>query len=249
MLGQLAGMPAPQPRRVIVTDNRRETALRAALRGRVYPFELVLVENQAQAGFGANHNRAFAKDQELGASVLFAVVNPDLRLLGNPFPAMAFALGDLPNSGLSYPRQLDGQGRVQDAERRLPTPGRLWRRYLCPRQDEVPAGTAPDWVNAACLLLRHEAYARIQGFDERYHMYCEDVDLCLRMQLAGGAWFAPMRLSSTQAGVRAAATSGTWPGTWPACSGSGAPTLIGRSAAQATPGSPRRDGRQQDGQC
>ena len=185
LLGQLAGMPAPQPRRVIVTDNRRETALRAALRGRVYPFELVLVENQAQAGFGANHNRAFAKDQELGASELFAVVNPDLRLLGNPFPAMAFALGDLPNSGLSYPRQLDGQGRVQDAERRLPTPGRLWRRYLCPRQDEVPAGTAPDWVNAACLLLRHEAYARIQGFDERYHMYCEDVDLCLRMQLAG----------------------------------------------------------------
>ena len=57
MLGQLAGMPAPQPRRVIVTDNRRETALRAALRGRVYPFELVLVENQAQAGFGANAER------------------------------------------------------------------------------------------------------------------------------------------------------------------------------------------------
>ena len=35
-------------------------------------------------------------------------------------------------------------------------------------------------IPAAFLLLRREAYAEVGGFDERYHMYCEDVDLCLR---------------------------------------------------------------------
>ena len=44
---------------------------------------------------------------------------------------------------------------------------------------------APDWANAALLLFHSVAYQRIQGFDEAYHMYCEDVDICLRLQLAG----------------------------------------------------------------
>ena len=34
------------------------------------------------------------------------------------------------------------------------------------------------------LLLRRAALAQIDGFDERYHMYCEDVDLCLSLQEA-----------------------------------------------------------------
>jgi GT2 family glycosyltransferase len=36
-----------------------------------------------------------------------------------------------------------------------------------------------------CLLLRSDAYRMVGGFDERYHLYCEDVDLCLRLRVAG----------------------------------------------------------------
>ncbi|NMM78839.1 glycosyl transferase, partial [Acidovorax sp. SRB_24] len=42
-----------------------------------------------------------------------------------------------------------------------------------------------DWVNAACLVLPTSAWGAVGGFDEAYFMYCEDVDLCLRLRLAG----------------------------------------------------------------
>jgi GT2 family glycosyltransferase len=35
------------------------------------------------------------------------------------------------------------------------------------------------------LAIRSEAFEAIGGFDERYHLYCEDVDLCARLRLAG----------------------------------------------------------------
>jgi hypothetical protein len=36
-----------------------------------------------------------------------------------------------------------------------------------------------------CLVLNSAAFRSVGGFDERFFMYCEDTDLCLRMQLAG----------------------------------------------------------------
>ena len=187
LLDELASLDKPELRRVILTLNLPEDELAAKLRQRAWPFELEIVENAVPKGFGANHNQAFALDARRGASEYFAVVNPDIRLRGNPFGALTrrLASGDA-RVGVSYPVQMAEDGRRQDHERLLPTPLRLARRYLpgAPRR-EVHTGDRPDWVNAAFLLLRREAYASVGGFDEAYHMYCEDVDLCLRLQLAG----------------------------------------------------------------
>ena len=185
LLSELAALTEPRPRRVILTLNLPDAALAARVRQRAWPFELQCVNNAQPLGFGANHNRAFEHDRRLGASALFAVLNPDLRLHANPFAALAAALQADARAGAAYPMQRDAAGSVQDHERLVPTPTRLLARHLLRRKHEVPAGAAPDWVNAAFLLLRREAYAAIEGFDERYHMYCEDVDLCLRLQLAG----------------------------------------------------------------
>ena len=185
LLSELAALTEPRPRRVILTLNLPDAALAARVRQRAWPFELQCVDNAQPLGFGANHNRAFEHDRRLGASALFAVLNPDLRLHANPFAALAAALQADARAGAAYPMQRDAAGSVQDHERLVPTPTRLLARHLLRRKHEVPAGAAPDWVNAAFLLLRREAYAAIEGFDERYHMYCEDVDLCLRLQLAG----------------------------------------------------------------
>lgn len=42
-----------------------------------------------------------------------------------------------------------------------------------------------DWVDGACLLLRVKALATVGLFDERFHSYCEDVDICRRLKQAG----------------------------------------------------------------
>src|SRR5690606_35775888 len=39
-----------------------------------------------------------------------------------------------------------------------------------------------DWIAGMCMMFDRHSFARVDGFDERYHMYCEDVDICLRLQ-------------------------------------------------------------------
>lgn len=185
LLAELAALGEPRLRRVIVTLNRPDPLWARRWRAGCWPFELHVVERSAPLGFGANHNRAFVLDGEDGGRALFAVMNPDLHLKTNPFPALAARLAEDGCVGLAYPLQCDAHGRRQDHERMAPTPIRLVRRHLLRRPHELRAGQAPDWVNAAFLLLRRTTYAQVHGFDEGFHMYCEDVDLCLRLQLAG----------------------------------------------------------------
>lgn len=184
---QLAALAEPALQRVIVTLNTPEPQWGSAVSRIAVPFDLQLLENEQSKGFGANHNQAFAADQRSkgGGNSYFAVLNPDARLGDNPFPALLNALSLRPKAGLAYPRQVDAKGALQDHERLLPSPIRLACRYLLGKRLELKQGQDPDWVNAAFLLLRSTAFAQIGGFDEGYHMYCEDVDLCLRLQLAG----------------------------------------------------------------
>lgn len=187
LVGELAALGDARLRRVIVTLNVPEAELARSLKSGAWPFALMVVQNPAPRGFGANHNQAFSVDTRCGACEVFTVVNPDIRLKGNPFDGLLRALAQGgERAGACYPVQIDEAGRRQDHERLLPTPLRLWRRRLSGgRQSEVTADDKADWVNAAFLLLRREAYASVGGFDEAYHMYCEDVDLCLRLRLAG----------------------------------------------------------------
>jgi GT2 family glycosyltransferase len=55
------------------------------------------------------------------------------------------------------------------------------KRYYEIGQESI----SPDWVGGMFMLLRRETFAAVGGFDARYHLYYEDVDLCARLRLAG----------------------------------------------------------------
>ena len=185
LLEQISTLAPPTLHRVIVTANLPEPAL-ARLEQQPWPFDCRLQVNPAPLGYGANHNRAFALDAAAGKpGEAFAVLNPDLHLQGDVLSTCLQALSASSQVGCVYPRQTDAGGRLQDYARRLPTPARLLARYAGRGRIECAPGQAPDWVSGAFLVLRRTAFAHVGGFDERYRMYCEDVDLCLRLQLAG----------------------------------------------------------------
>ena len=187
LLQRLAALPGWRPQRVVLTFNIPEPDFAAQVRAAAWPFDVQVLENPAPLGFGANHNQAFARDTQLGGSDFFAVLNPDIAWDegSNPFDAMRRALEQSPQAGLAYPVQLDAAGKVQDNERLAPSPARLLRRYApWGQRQEIGAGASPEWVNAACILLPRAVYAQLGGFDEGFRMYGEDVDLCLRLQLA-----------------------------------------------------------------
>ncbi len=150
-----------------------------------FPYPVRLIENASPKGFGANHNAAC----EVANGEWFCVMNPDIRLPDNPFPALLAAL-ELRQAAVSAPAVLSPGGQVEDSIRRFPTPfsllgkllGRDDGRYRFAVGDETfPA----DWVGGMFMLFRAEDFRRIGGFDEGFFLYYEDVDICARLWKAG----------------------------------------------------------------
>ena len=148
-----------------------------------YPFTVKIITNAVAKGFAANHNAAFA----LAGGVFFCVVNPDIRLSGDPFPALKQCLLK-PNMGVAAPLILNTEGEVEDSARKFPTPFSLLGKALGLRKNlDYTIGNNllfPDWLGGMFLLFPSSVYRKIGGFDERYFLYYEDVDLCARLSLA-----------------------------------------------------------------
>jgi GT2 family glycosyltransferase len=51
-------------------------------------------------------------------------------------------------------------------------------------QDPILNAEEADWINGACMVWRAEAFADLNGFDKRYFIYCEDIDICIRLRLS-----------------------------------------------------------------
>ncbi len=147
-----------------------------------YPLELV--RNSSPRGFGANHNAAFRLCQRR----TFCVLNPDIRLTANPFPALLEEL-ERDRTGVVAPRIVDLVGRTEDSARRFPTLGSLVAKALGRANAldyEIGAlAFSPDWVAGMFMLFRYDAFRAVAGFDARYFLYYEDVDICARLRAAG----------------------------------------------------------------
>ena len=152
----------------------------------IFPFAVRIVQNSIPKGFGANHNAAFREFQN--DSAYFCVVNPDIRFNKTPFPALLSCLQN-PSVGVVGPVVVGTGGELEDSARHFPSPLKI----LCKALGKCRGGDykvhdqliAPDWIGGMFMLFRREVFKRISGFDERYFLYYEDVDLCARLRLFG----------------------------------------------------------------
>ena len=175
LLLTLAEQCATSVARVILTQNLPEERPCPPPQG--WPFVLELRCNKRPLGFGENHNRALHGAME----PFVCVLNPDVGIPKgqNPFAGL-IETAAAEGVGCAYPVQVSVQGLLQDSEREIPTLPALIRRRLCGLGER-----RVDWVNAACLVLPSRVWRDLRGFDENYFMYCEDVDLSLRLRLSG----------------------------------------------------------------
>ena len=137
--------------------------------------------NEQPKGFGANHNSAFARSR----GDLFFVVNPDIRLSGDPFPQLAVSL-ESGRAAAVGPVVRAADGRLEDSARRFPTVTSLLAKLVRSKTvPDYPIDKGPvevDWIAGMFVGFRRDAYAAVGGFDERYFLYYEDVDLCRRLR-------------------------------------------------------------------
>ena len=144
---------------------------------------ILVKHNDTPKGFGANHNAAFREVQ----GDYFCIVNPDIRLKADPFAPLLRAFTD-EKVGISAPIVVDPEGRIEDSARVVPTPLFIIRKLLGRVQLDYDVNGEilyPEWVGGMFMVFRSRVFAQLGGFDERYFLYYEDVDLCCRARLAG----------------------------------------------------------------
>ena len=152
-------------------------------------------------GYGTAINRAveeIASRPEDFDQEFVLVVNPDVWFEPGSVDALLAAAERWPRAAALGPRIAEPDGSVYPSARAVPRlgagighavlgpvwPGNPWTaRYLddSDMETERPAG----WLSGSCLLLRRTAFDALGGFDERYFMYLEDVDLGDRLGRAG----------------------------------------------------------------
>lgn len=146
-----------------------------------FPFPVKVIRNERRKGFGANHNAAFGH----AAAEYFCVLNPDIRIGADPFPDLIDVLKDQ-SIGVVAPLIVNPAGQIEDSARRFPSPLSIARKALYPATvAEYDIGREPlypDWVAGMFMVFRATVFRESGGFDERYFLYYEDVDLCWRLR-------------------------------------------------------------------
>jgi GT2 family glycosyltransferase len=169
----------PEVTRVVVTQNVPEKT--------EYPEDdrVEVIRNAESQGYGANQNAAFTT----ASSPFVCVLNPDIRLKENPFPQLLKAFDD-PSVALVAPKIISPDGSEEDSARKFPT-----LRDLLSKAFGLHDGTYlekpengliyADWLAGMFLLLRGDVFQKVKGFDEKFFLYYEDVDLCWRLRRDG----------------------------------------------------------------
>ncbi len=151
------------------------------------PTEVVC--NPCPRGFGANHNAAYHRAPLPDERKFFLIVNPDVRMVEDAIGPLVRAVESNPKIGVAAPCVKGVYGSLEDSAREIPTPLRLFLKVFGRKgqmnTDIDGACCLPDWVAGMFMLFRCEAFELLGGFDERYFLYYEDIDICCRVWLEG----------------------------------------------------------------
>lgn len=208
----LADDTAGCPELVVVDNDSRDDSielLRAAVPG------VRVIDAPGNVGYARAANLGIAA---VRASVV-AVLNPDLRVERGTAAAVLARIGADTAVGACGPRIKNTDGSDYPSARSVPPRtvavmhavlGPWWptnpytRRYR--QLDADPERPRlVDWVSGAAVWLRRRALDEVGGWDERYFMYMEDVDLCWRLRRAG--WHVAYEPGGTVWHVQGASTA------------------------------------------
>jgi hypothetical protein len=164
------------------------------------PDGVAAVHNEQPLGFGTNINRGAA----LTSAELVLSANPDAQPQPGAVAALRAFMEAHPRCGIAGPRMEFPDGSWQPSRRRFPTvTGTIVRRtplrLVVPQRhhfhldEEQPADPVPaDWMLGGFLLLRRAMFDELGGFDEKFRLYGEDIDLAYRAARAGWErWYVP----------------------------------------------------------
>jgi GT2 family glycosyltransferase len=191
----LAHLPQHIPAQLVIVDNRSQDGTTAILAGYAEKYgNVTLILNERNTGYGAGHNLAIRNVD----SRYHVICNPDIILHDDVFTPLASFMDQNREIGILCPRFQFRDGRLQPLNRRYPTVLDLCLRRFLPRPFKPLFQKRLDYyemldigyddicdvpfLSGAFMFCRTEVFKQSGGFDPRYFLYFEDVDLCRRVQ-------------------------------------------------------------------
>ncbi len=198
-LQSLCAAPPPKVDFAVWVVDNASTDGSAEMVAREFP-QVHLRVNTENLGFSKANNQAIAEALAETDTRSVFLLNSDAAVHAGALDALVAWADANPNAGIVGPKVLNPDGSLQMSCRRFPSLGagffrntylgRLFpqnkyaKDYLM--QDFDHAHTLPvDWVSGCAMLLRRDLVEEIGALDERFYMYCEDVDICQRAWDAG----------------------------------------------------------------
>ena len=188
--------------RVVISDNGSNDGSVAYVR-RTYGTRVDVLENGANLGFGAGVNCAAA---QTNSPYLF-LLNPDATVRAGALAELVRFMHAHPCCAMAGPKIFEADDRVAESCGEFDTwvgaflrssawgewpPLRKYANGAQLRAWDYGSERRVDLVIGAALLLRRSVFEQLGGFDERYFMYHEEVDLAKRIADAGyETWFVP----------------------------------------------------------
>jgi hypothetical protein len=155
-----------------------------------YP-QVKTIENAEHLGFGENNNKGVMASR----GEYIGIVNPDIVLRYGSINSIMNKAKEMNWGGVICPQLLNPDGTVQYSVRKFVTLKMMlcrwmsWendesnnssiREYLCKDIDSTKTQEV-DWAMGAAMFMSRDTYAQLGGFDQRYFLYMEDEDLCMR---------------------------------------------------------------------
>lgn len=145
------------------SDNTLEAFAKSMPRAKV-------IANERNLGFGAANNRGV-----LAAETEFVLLlNPDCIIDASAAQQLLQCADANPSASMMAPQLIDRHG---NPDKNYSMGHNTW-----PAKGPLADGnTCVGFVSGACMLIRRDAMLKIKGFDERFFLYYEDTDLCLRL--------------------------------------------------------------------
>lgn len=180
-------------KQIIVVDNTEKEALPnyVAQRNILKTLENVkVIENNNNLGFGKANNIAL----KTATGKYFVICNPDILMIEDSFSKIIPHMDKNKDIGAIVPRLVNKNGQLEPVYRRQLTLYDVIIRYIHPfgmfkkrrayhtmqdmdysRRFNVP------FAQGSFIVIRTELMKELHGFDDRYFMYCEDADLCRKI--------------------------------------------------------------------
>jgi hypothetical protein len=177
---------------ILVVDNMSDDRSVAFLR-QEYPSVKITV-NKNRKGYGANHNINLKK--AAGRFIVF--MNSDIVLMPDTIMFLKNFMEQNKQVGICCPNVLNKDGSLQFLNKRYPTIFDLFLRrfrllftdrlvekrsnYYEMRDCAYDTSMDVPFISGCFMFCRSSVIRKVDGFDERFFLYFEDVDLCRKVQ-------------------------------------------------------------------